>query len=532
MHDQKRLNRIRSAHPRGRWRGVVATSGLVLLAGCGASSSPSPSATATPAARVGNTLTVGYTIAPNTLDPGKAPQNNAFYEELAYEPLIVEQPDGSLAPGLATSWTYGSGNKTFVMHLRSNVKASDGSTLTAQDVVDDLNYAVASGAQEAPALKGDTFTASGPLTVTISAPTPNPDFAILLTQTFVIGDIISPTGLQSKSLLGTQTFGFGPYTLDTGETTTGDTYTYVPNPNYYDKASVHWKKVVIKVIATAQSMLSALETGEIDVGSGSPTTLTAAQGAGLTSIGTPALWVGMILADRDGTLSQPLSNVQVRQALNYATDRATIAKGLFPPGDGTPSDEPSVPGGYGYDPSVANAYPYNVAMAKQLLAAAGYSNGFTLQTVTADYDSMNLVAEALASDWKAIGVTLQITDDANTSAYDSAAFSAKMASFMTVNGTFVPVGIEGASLFLPAALYNPFHVSDSTLSNLYDQEVSSSGAAQTSLDQQIEAYLVHQAWFVPVVTIDLLYYARSTVTGTNTSAKAPLLDLYAIEPAS
>ena len=418
------------------------------------------------------------------------------------------------------------------MHLRSKVKASDGSTLTAQDVVDDLNYAVASGAQEAPFLKGDTFTASAPLTVTITAPKPNPDFAILLTQTFVIGDIISPKGLQSSSLLGTQSFGFGPYMLDTSLTTSGDTYTYVPNPNYYDKASVHWKTVVIKVITTAQSMLSALETGEIDVGSGSPTTLTAAKGAGIATIATPALWVGMILADRNGTLNKALGNVQVRQALNYATDRATIANGLFSSGDGTASDEPSAPGGYGYDPSVANAYPYNVAMAKQLLASAGYPNGFTLQTVTADYDSMNLVAEALASEWKAIGVNLQITDDASASEYDSAAFSAKMASFITVNGTFVPMAIGGPALLLPTALYNPFHVSDSTLTNLYDQEVSSSGSAQQSLDQQIEDYLVHQAWFVPVVTFDLLYYARSTVTGTNTSAKAPLLDLYSIEPAS
>jgi peptide/nickel transport system substrate-binding protein len=532
MDNQQRLN----PHPRdnrvGMWRAGTLASVVLLVAGCSAAASPSHSSTSAPVSRVGNTLTVGYTIAPNTLDPGKAPQNNAFFEELAYEPLIVAQPDGSLAPGLAASWSYGAGNTTFVMHLRSNVKASDGSMLTAQDVVNDLNYAVSSGAQEAPFLKGDTFTASGPLTVTITAPNPNPDFAILLTQTFVIGDIISPKGLQSRSLLGTQTFGFGPYMLAAGETTTGDTYTYVPNPNYYDKASVHWKKVVIKVITTAQSMLSALETGEIDVGSGSPTTLTAAKSAGLTPIATPALWVGMILADRNGTVSKALGNVQVRQALNYATDRAAITKGLFPPGDGTTSDEPSSPGGYGYDTSVANAYPYNPTMAKQLLASAGYPNGFTLQTVTADYDSMNLVAEALASEWKAIGVTLQITDDANTSAYDSAAFSSKMASFMTVNGTFVPMALEGPSLFLSTALYNPFHVSDPSLTNLYDQEVSASGSAQQAADQQIEDYLVHQAWFVPVTTFDLLYYARSTVTGTTTSAKAPLLDLYDIEPAS
>jgi peptide/nickel transport system substrate-binding protein len=52
------------------------------------------------------------------------------------------------------------------------------------------------------------------------------------------------------------------------------------------------------------------------------------------------------------------------------------------------------------------------------------------------------------------------------------------------------------------------------------------------LDQQIEAYLVNQAWFVPVVTIGLPYYATSAVAGATTSAKAPLLELYEVRPGS
>jgi peptide/nickel transport system substrate-binding protein len=102
---------------------------------------------------------------------------------------------------------------------------------------------------------------------------------------------------------------------------------------------------------------------------------------------------------------------------------------------------------------------------------------------------------------------------------------------MTVFGQ-IPTWIEGPSLFLAPASYNPFHTASASLASLYQQEARSSGAQQVLLDQQIEEYLVNQAWFVPIVTIGLPYYATSAVTGTATSAKAPLLELYEVRPAS
>ena len=156
------------------------------------------------------------------------------------------------------------------------MKFSDGSPLTAQDVADDLSYVVKSAGQMSPFFAGDTFTATGPLTVTIKATSPNPDFPQILTQDDVVGDIISATGLRSPSLLGTRTFGAGPYMLDASATVTGDQYTYIPNPNYYDKAAAHWKKVVVKVITDPQSMLNAMKTGQVQVANGDPTTIAAA----------------------------------------------------------------------------------------------------------------------------------------------------------------------------------------------------------------------------------------------------------------
>jgi peptide/nickel transport system substrate-binding protein len=235
------------------------------------------------------------------------------------------------------------------------------------------------------------------------------------------------------------------------------------------------------------------------------------------------------LADRGGSAARALANVDVRQALNYATDRTAIAGALFP-GLGAATSELTVPGGYGDQVSLQDAYPYNAARARQLLTAAGYPHGFTLKLVTADYGSMNLIAQALQQQWAKVGVTVAITDDANANTYTSAAFGAQFPAFMTDFGQ-LPLWIEGPALFLPTASFNPYHTDSPPLVSLYDEESRAGSSAKTALDQQIEAYLVHNAWFVPVVTTDLTYYAAKSVAGVQTSPQAPILELYGLSSA-
>src|SRR4030095_6177613 len=146
--------------------------------------------------------------------------------------------DGSLQPGLATAWRYVTDDNTQLeLQLRSGVKFADGSSLTAQGVVDHFTYVLKAGGQFAPLFAGDTFTATGPLTVVIKTPKPNPDLPTLLTHDDVVGGFISPLGRKNTAKLGTHTSGAGPYMLDPAATVAGDHYTFVQNPYHYDKAS-------------------------------------------------------------------------------------------------------------------------------------------------------------------------------------------------------------------------------------------------------------------------------------------------------
>jgi peptide/nickel transport system substrate-binding protein len=108
-------------------------------------------------------------------------------------------------------------------------------------------------------------------------------------------------------------------------------------------------------------------------------------------------------AGRTGA-DNPLTKLKVRQAVISAIDRATMAKQLIQ-GDSRVIDTPCFPSQFGCDVSAAVKYPYDPARARQLLAEAGYPNGFDTELVT--YAQAQLVA-ALQNYLKAVGINVRI----------------------------------------------------------------------------------------------------------------------------
>jgi peptide/nickel transport system substrate-binding protein len=108
-------------------------------------------------------------------------------------------------------------------------------------------------------------------------------------------------------------------------------------------------------------------------------------------------------AGRTGA-DNPLTKLKVRQAIISAIDRATMSKQLIQ-GDSKVIDTPCFPSQFGCDVSAAVKYPYDPAKAKQLLAEAGYPNGFDTELVT--YSAPQLAA-AIQNYLKAVGINLRI----------------------------------------------------------------------------------------------------------------------------
>jgi peptide/nickel transport system substrate-binding protein len=385
--------------------------GLIILgsaaAGC---SSPARNTTASAGSSTGGTLTIASGIPPSDINPALSPDAvpEEWYDDLAYEPLIVHDSNGAFSPGLAVSWRYvGAGNTTFKIQLRPDVRFSDGSRLTATGVKQDIEYELSTG--EVGSYLGQiSIKVLGPLSLEIILAQSNAALPYLLTQNVDLGWMISPDGLAKPTALASSTHGAGPYMLDTAETIADSKYVYVPNPYYYDKAAIYWHKVVIDVITSPTAALAALATGQVQVMQGSTQLVSTAKADGLDILTSPGTNGPILMVPRITASSGPMLSQQVREALAYAVDRPAINQALF----GTYStvdEELEGPGDVGYVSSLADMYSYNLTKARQLLAAAGYPHGFSTSANCSPQLDMALVCEAVKTDWAKIGVNLTVS---------------------------------------------------------------------------------------------------------------------------
>jgi peptide/nickel transport system substrate-binding protein len=476
------------------------------------------------AAKVGGTLAFGGP-ALVSLDPEQS-NNGAlgWPVYLAYDSLTRMEPNGHLAPDLATSWGYvGKGNKEFDITLRKGVRFSDGTSLTAAGLKAWFTYFKSGKGAFSGLLSGlASIKVTGPLSIRLFLSQPNPLLPRYFDQDYLMGDVVSARALKNPDQLGTQTFGAGEYMVDRAATVVGDHYTLVPNPYYWNKSAIHWHKIVYRVIGSPTATLQALRTGQIAVAPGDFTTANAAESAGLKVIATPVIFQGLIIADRSGTNLKPLGDVRVRQALNYAIDRKSITHGLFGKW-GTPTDEIGIPGQDGWVAKDASYYTYNPSKAKKLLAAAGYGSGFTLPLLTSSLANQDTLAQAIASDLQKVGITVQLTDDSDPNKFFGDIASQKFPVMTTAYGGALPMYIEYVSLFGTPAFYNSFHSTDSQVESLNTAGATASPVQSRAAYHKLEHRLLTQAWFAPVVLTPEFAYVRSDiVAGVQQTAKEPL----------
>jgi peptide/nickel transport system substrate-binding protein len=505
-------------------RGLAVVASVALTAttaGCGGSSNGG-----TGGGGAGGTLTVVSASPPASLDPAKANVgSDNWFVNLTYDTLVRQGPNGKLQPDLATAWGYvGTGNKVFDLTIRPGVKFSDGSPVTAQAVAASLNYTRRNGLNVSWTSAIGSVTATGPDTVRIRCDTPNPDLPQLMTQVSLVGSVISPAGLTDPSRMGTASFGAGPYVLDAAHTVAGDHYTYTPNPGYWDRSRIHWKQVVIKVVSNPNSALQAVRTGQAEAMAITANQVAGARSAGLDVVSVPVAFMGLNLADRNGAVAKPLQSLQVRQALNYAVDRAAISKAVFQQ-YGHPTDQISIPGQDGFAPDVDNQYPYDPAKARQLLAAAGYPNGFSVNVET-QLGGTDLLTQAVLQDWKQIGVTSTVTTDTTVGQWLSNATSRRFPVLGFGYGA-APSYLLSLDWMLPhATAFNPFASSDPVLIDKLAKAAAAPAADQPALDQDAMRYVVGQAWFVSVARLDGIFaYDGAKLAGFGVDAGSFLPDI-------
>ena len=470
-----------------------------------------PGATTT-AAAVANkpVLTVAEPSGPASLNPGTSNFiDNYTIGNLVYSgPMYFDvlNPKKSV-PALATSWRLYNHNTTFEFTLRHDAYFSDGQSVTAAAVKTYLDY-VATNPTDAAAsatyggtIKSVSTIGKWTVVVQVKSPSPHLEYAFGGNANGGgYGLFASPQCVAHPSLWNTESCGAGPYMIDPAQTVTGSRYTLIPNPYYYDKARQYWSKIVFLVIPSLTSELQAMETGEVQVMNGDATTNLPAKAQGFATYTPGSANIGLYLSIK-GPGSAPLKSLKVRQAMNYAINRAVLAQAF----GGTPIDEMYT--WDGYSKNYANYYPYDPTKAKHLLAAAGYPKGFTLDALSygpAGSDGTPLL-EGVASQLAKVGITLNITPTASTTTWGPA-----FNKFPAV--AECPCGLDYTSVYyeLGFGIYWPNHgysgISDPTLAAMLTK-ATSAPPAQASKDwQELWGRTVAQAYFLPTL-IEPWYFA-------------------------
>lgn len=490
---------------------TLATAGL---AACGASKSATASSTSSQRA----SLAVAIGTAPQSLDPAKDDNGDGLYAaELLYAPLIHETYEGTFTPALATSWKYiGKGNTEFQVTLRSGAEFSNGTPVTAADVVESLLYTSKGSGPAGSALPGLSAKAISANTIDLKTTAPIANFPAELSQINLVGDIICPSALRNPSTIASAPCGAGPYVLNSTGTVPGTTYAFSPSSHYYDSGAIHYKSVVLKVISSPSAALSAVQTGQVQVITDLDTTLqqlSAAQHVGLqVDLAGESDFLPVWIMDRFGTIDKPLGNVMVRQALNYSVHRNQISKAVFG-ALGAFDDEPTTPGYLGYDPALSDYYSYNPAKAKSLLAEAGYPHGFSMNIIY--ISTTTSVAEALQAavqEWAQIGVKVTLVPEPGFSAFSPAQATKKYTAF-----SLGPWGGPFASTadleWISHSGANAFYATPQAALSLWRRAETSSQRAYPAALEAFTAYTIQNAWFVDLGATKSFSIAAKGVTG-------------------
>ncbi len=377
------------------------------LVGCSPSATPGQVApTAAPAAP--KVATIATTFGMTSFDPvivGYGPLYGMVL--LTFETLVQHDQKANIVPVLAKSWTTSADGMTWTFKLRENVKFHDGTPFNAAAVKASwerlLNPDTA--AKDVARIKSvmSKMEVIDDLTFAFTTIKPYPELLTNLTDRATA--IMSPTAVakyKPAEFGRMEPSGTGPYKFDKWVGT--DRVELVPNANYWGPKP-KLDRVILRVIPDGASMVAALEAGEIDMAM--PMTGDDA----LRLVNNKKIQIvkyEAFLTHMDSMLVtvKPLDNVKVRQALNYAVDKKAISEKIHR-GFAKPTETVVFPG-LPYR-VVQPPYDYNPAKAKQLLAEAGYPNGFEIELAfSPDFDKGKEVSEAVAAYLGDVGVKVNL----------------------------------------------------------------------------------------------------------------------------
>ncbi len=324
--------------------------------------------------------------------------------EHIYDTMVWRDENLVIEPALAVSWETPD-DLTWIFHLREGVYWHDGTPFTAADIKYTLDYILDTdnASQYRPYhVLIEEVEVIDDLTVRITTEAPHPLMLARLSMTQIFAK--HHMEAHDRTYLASNPLGTGPYTFV--EWVRDERIVLERNEDHW-RGPAAVERIIFRPIPESSTRIAELSTGNVDVIVNVPphqmATVDNIAGAGVATVPSVRVIFLGINTENEG----PWQNKLVRQALNYALNREIIIEAILD-GLGTLL----APGGlsnyhFGFDPTV-EPFPYDPDKAQELMAEAGYPDGFEINIVIPDgrYAMDREVGEAIVGMLRNIGLTV------------------------------------------------------------------------------------------------------------------------------
>jgi peptide/nickel transport system substrate-binding protein len=455
---------------------------------------------------------------PGNLDPrvGTDAWSQDIYG-LLFDSLVATNEQMDIVPDLAQSWEIPD-PRTYVFHLRRGVKFHNGQPLTSAAVKFTFD-SVISGAVESP--KRGTYRlvrsieTPDDVTVIFHLREPYSSFLWTLNQ-LGIGIVPKGSGTEvAHDPIGTGPFRFVSMRQD-------EEIVLERNADYFGGAP-KIKRVRFRIVPDALVRALELRKGTADIAGVNSLTpdmvMTLAKEPGIVAEDEPGTVLTYIAFNFDDAI---LAHREVRQALACATDRASLIRYLWR-GMARPASSLLPPNHWAFEPDVQQ-YNYDPAKAEQLLDAAGFPRGadgmrFHVTLKTSTEESTRLLGEALADQWRRIGVELELRSlEAATFYSDITRGSFQLYTLRWVGANNDPdmFSYVFSSKREPPEGANRGHYRNPALDALIDeQRAEMDQSKRKALLSQIQKIVAEDEPYVNLFYIDNVCVHRARVTGVT-----------------
>ena len=348
-------------------------------------------------------VNLGVALEPPNLDPTAGAA--AAIDEIVYQNVLQGltriDKNGEVQPSLATSWDVSEDGLVYTFHLVEGAKFHDGADFTAEDVKFSYERALAPDSQNAqPGLfepiESIEVVDDATVKITLKRPTGAFPYKMGWGDAVIVDEASAETN-------ATNPIGTGPFKFE--DWAKGSAVTLVRNEDYWGDPA-HLDSATFKFISDPTAALAALMAGDVDAFPNwpSPETLPQIEADPRFTVVRGSTEGETILSTNNA--KEPFDKLKVRQAIAHALDRQAIIDGaMF--GSGEPIYTHYPPSGPAFT-DLSGLYPHDVERAKELLAEAGYPDGFeaTLKLPPPVYARRG--GEIVANQLAEVGIKLEI----------------------------------------------------------------------------------------------------------------------------